>query len=135
MQEPANAPMTLSMERRSAIMESVGDEYAMPELPYRNDQIRDRIETVVERVVRIEGRQEGHELLCANRYSQILKEMTELRSDLAESQKELQASLAKSEESQWQTNKAMMIAMAVLVFIEIGKASFPALLEAFKALH
>ncbi len=90
----------------------------MPEDPYLNREIRERIETVSDRVFRSEGRQEGHELVCAQRYGQILKELSEL--------KILIITVA----------KVGLVVAAVLFMLEFGKATFPAIFEAIsKGLH
>ena len=82
---------------------------------YRN--VRDKIESVNERVLKGEGRQDGHEMLCAQRYGQILKELTELRASIT--------TIAKV---------GLFMAFA-LFMIELGKATFPALFDAITRIH
>ena len=43
---------------------------------------RQRLEQITERVIKSEGRQEGHEQLCAQRYAQILEKIAQLQTDL-----------------------------------------------------
>ncbi len=89
----------------------------MAEEPYRNFEIRDRIEAVNERVVKSEGRQEGHELVCAQRYAQIIQNLTELKTN--------QSTIA----------KIGLIIAAGLGAIELGRATVPNIIDLLKALH
>lgn len=70
-----------------------------------------RVDVINEKVLKVEGRQEGHELLCAQRYMQIIKEMTEIRSETAT-----------------QSRYGLYIA-AVLFLLELGRATFPVMFD------
>lgn len=78
---------------------------------YHNYEIRDRIDKVNERVIRVEGKQESHELVCAQRYAQILKDIAEVKATVT------------------LVAKAGGIVGLALFMLELGKATFPALFE------
>jgi hypothetical protein len=89
-------------------VDGVGEEM---ESSYNNREIRDRIDVVSERVIRAEGRQEGHEAICAQRYAQILKELAELRAVMT------------------LVSKVGLFLAFVLFTLELGRATFPSLFE------
>lgn len=89
----------------------------MAEEPYRNYEIRDRIEAVNERVVKLEGKHEGHELICAQRQLQILKEFADLRASIAV------------------VSKVGMFMGFVLFALELGRVTFPALFDLLAKVH
>lgn len=100
----------LTIEKVPDAAPAVTESFTMPEEPYRYD-LRNRVEAINERVVRSEGRQEGHEAVCAQRYAQILKDVAEMRIEMAN-----------------QSKYGLAIA-AVLALIELGRATFPALFD------
>lgn len=71
---------------------------------------------VNERVIKNEGRQEGHEQLCAERGAQMLREIAELRAYIV-----------------MVTKIGMCLAFALFA-LELGKATFPAIFAALHAL-
>ena len=83
----------------------------MSESHYRNVDIRDRMDVINERVIKAEGRQDGHESLCAERYKQILDFIAALRANIAT------------------VSKVGLLMALVLILIELGKASIPTLLS------
>lgn len=84
----------------------------MVENNYTNQNIRDRIEIVNERVIKAEGRQLAHEAICIELNRQVLKDIAELRVYIT--------MVAKV--GFW---------LAILLFgVELGKATFPALFDA-----
>lgn len=85
---------------------------------YRPDSMRDRLESVSERVTKTEGRQEGHEALCAQRYSEILKAIAALQGDISS------------------VSRLGLVVAVLLFMLELGKATFPALFELMtKSIH
>ena len=98
-----------------------GENYAMPESefpPYRNYEIRDRIEAVNERTMETKGRIESHEMVCAQRYAQILKDIAELKAYVT------------------MISKVGALLAFILFAMEFGKATFPTLFEVIeKGLH
>jgi hypothetical protein len=88
----------------------------MPEEPYRYEA-RDRIERVTERALKLEGRIEGHEAICAQRYGQLIKELADMQETIA-------------------TNSKVGLILIIMLFsLEIGRATFPALFELISKVH
>lgn len=83
----------------------------MAEEPYKNYEIRSRIESVNERVVKLEGKHEGHELICAQRQLQVLREFAELRAIIT------------------MIAKVGLFIAFVLFALELGRATFPVIFD------
>lgn len=88
------------------------------EVGYRNFEIRGRIETVNEKVIKMEGRQDGHEILCAQRYNEILKQFVEMNTKVT------------------QVSKTGFIIAVILFLLELGRATIPTVMDLLtKGIH
>lgn len=112
-------------------LEKMTDENAP--IPYRVADIRDRLDVIRERVIKLEGRQEGHEEVCTQRYSQVIKDIAAVQTNLAINVASLQKSISDSNDA---TQKTLVLfakvglAISFLLFmIELGRATFPAIFD------
>ena len=76
-----------------------------------------RLEQVNEKAIKLAGRIEGHEAVCAQRHAQIIRDLAEMRAYAA------------------MISKVGLILAVMLFGIELGRATFPALFELIERVH
>ena len=82
------------------------------------EDVRDRIAVVNERTIKLEGRMDGHDAVCAQRHSQVIKDLADIRGSIAT------------------ISKSGLLIAAVLLGIEIGRIGIPEVIELLsKAAH
>lgn len=89
-----------------------------------------------ERVIKLEGRQEGHETICTIRYGEIAKTATESDRKLTELNAKVTSEFAAQNiKIDSIVTKGLILAI-ILIGIELGKITIPGLFEAIsKVIH
>ena len=91
-------------------------------MPEPTPDLRDRIDKISERVTKIEGRLDSHEMLNDQRYNTIIEKITEVRLNLDKASIEFKTNLDKM-------SKIGFIIAMMLFAVELGKATFPQILD------